>query len=223
MLDLHFFIGALQHASTMKYQLAIFDFDGTLADSFPFFVEQFNRLADRHRFARIDPEDVHAYRHYTAAEMMKRVGLPRWKLPVVAASFISLMRENADSIPLFERVDDVLQHLSDAGIYLSVMSSNAEDNVVRVLGPANAGLIRHFDCGMSIFGKAARIRSLLQKTGIPPSKAIYIGDQLTDLEAARKEGIAFGAVAWGYGAIESFRKHAPEEEFNQVTDIKRIA
>jgi phosphoglycolate phosphatase len=206
----------------MKYQLAIFDFDGTLADSFPFFVGQFNQLAERHRFKKIDPENIHTYRHCTPAEMMKHVGLPRWKLPVVAASFISLMRENAERIPLFERVDDMLLHLAKAGIYLSVMSSNAEDNVVRVLGPANAGLIRHFDCGMSIFGKAARIRSLLQTTGIPASRAIYIGDQLTDLEAARKEGIAFGAVSWGYGAIESFRKHAPEEEFGEVSDIKRI-
>jgi phosphoglycolate phosphatase len=219
MLDLHFF----NSTNSMKYELAIFDFDGTLADSFPFFVEQFNRLAERHRFRGIDPDKVHRYRHYSASEMMKHVGLPHWKLPVVAASFISLMRENVASIALFDRVDDMLRHLADAGVYLSVMSSNAEDNVVRVLGPSNVGLIRHFDCGMSIFGKAARIRSLLQKTGIPAGKAIYIGDQLTDLEAARKEGVAFGAVSWGYGAIESFRKHAPEEEFEQVSDIKRIA
>ncbi|WP_420473517.1 HAD hydrolase-like protein [Noviherbaspirillum sp. ST9] len=207
----------------MKYQLAIFDFDGTLADSFPFFVGQFNLLAERHKFRAIDAENVHAYRHYSAGEMMKHVGLPRWKLPVVATSFIGLMRENADRIPLFDSVDEMLQHLSEAGVYLSVMSSNAEDNVVRVLGPSNAALIRHFDCGMSIFGKAARIRSLLRKTGIAPDRAIYIGDQLTDLGAARKESIAFGAVAWGYGAIESFRKHAPEEEFGEVSDIKRIA
>lgn len=207
----------------MKYQLAIFDFDGTLADSFPFFAGQFNHLAERYRFRKIDPEKVHAYRHYTAAEMMRHVGLPRWKLPVVASGFIALMRENADSIPLFESVGDTLQHLSNAGIYLAIMSSNAEDNIVRVLGPQNSALIRHFDCGMSIFGKAARIRNLLKKTAIPASRAIYIGDQLTDLEAARKEGIAFGAVSWGYGAIESFRQHAPEEEFGQVSDIKRIA
>jgi len=44
----------------MKYRLAIFDFDGTLADSFPFFIRVFNQLAEQHgrhlavRFHRVD-------------------------------------------------------------------------------------------------------------------------------------------------------------------------
>lgn len=207
----------------MKYQLAIFDFDGTLADSFPFFVSQFNKLAVRHGFRTIDASEIDALRHFTAGEMMKHVGMPGWKLPLVAASFISLMREHADSIPLFAGVEDMLRHLSGAGVYLAIISSNAQDNVTHVLGPANAALIRHFECGMSIFGKAARIRHLLERTGIPAGRAIYIGDQVTDLEAARKEGVAFGAVSWGYGTIESLRKHAPEEEFDRVGAIKRLA
>ncbi|HZW23581.1 HAD hydrolase-like protein [Noviherbaspirillum sp.] len=207
----------------MKYQLAIFDFDGTLADSFPFFLRNFNRLAERHRFRKIEAEEVAALRHYSAREMMRHVGMPHWKLPLVAASFIGLMRESAHDIPLFSLVDDMLRHLSGAGVQLSIISSNAEDNVARILGPANCALFRHFECGMSIFGKSSRIRHVLDKTGVPAHRAIYIGDQVTDLEAARREGVAFGAVAWGYGTIESLRRHAPEEEFDEVPAIKRIA
>jgi phosphoglycolate phosphatase len=76
---------------------------------------------------------------------------------------------------------------------------------------------------MSIFGKSTRIRKVLEKTGIPCCEAIYIGDQVADLEAARKENVAFGAVSWGYGTIESLREHLPEEEFDSVSAIKRIA
>jgi len=39
----------------------------------------------------------------------------------------------------------------------------------------------------------------LHATGIVPARTIYIGDQTTDAEAARGAGVAFGAVAWGYG------------------------
>jgi phosphoglycolate phosphatase len=207
----------------MKYRLAIFDFDGTLADSFPFFIRVFNQLAEQHGFKGIDPHLIPAYRHYSARQMMQEVGLPAWKLPLVGRSFISLMKQNAAGIRLFEQVDELLPHLVNQGVTLAIVSSNSYDNVGRILGPENARLIKQFECGMSIFGKPARIRKVLKKTGIAGHEAIYIGDQVTDLEAARQEKIAFGAVAWGYGTIESLREHCPEEEFDQVFAIRRIA
>lgn len=207
----------------MKYRLAIFDFDGTLADSFPFFIQVFNQLAEQHGFKGIAPELVPAFRHYNPRQMMGQVGMPAWKLPLVAKSFIALMRQNAGSIPLFEQVEDTLQHLARQGVTLAIVSSNAYDNVSQILGPTNTKLFSHFECGMSIFGKSPRIQKVLKQTGLPRHETIYIGDQVSDLEAARKVKIAFGAVAWGYGAIESLREHAPEEEFDCVSSLKRIA
>ncbi len=207
----------------MKYRLAIFDFDGTLADSFPFFLGTFNQLARQHGFREIDVDLAPAFRHYTARQAMEMVGLPAWKLPLVAKSFISLMSQNTTRIGLFEHVEETLAHLADRGITLAIVSSNSRDNVRRILGPENTRRFSHFECGMSIFGKPVRIRKVLRKTGIPASEAIYIGDQVTDLEAARKENVAFGAVSWGYAAIEAFREHSPEEEFDTVRAIRRIA
>ncbi len=207
----------------MKYRLAIFDFDGTLADTFPFFIRVFNQLAEQHQFKRIEPELVPTYRGFSPRQMMELVGMPAWKLPFVAKSFISLMKQNAASISLFEQVSDMLLYLVNHGVALAVVTSNSYDNVSQILGPANTKLIRHFECGMSIFGKPSRIQKVLKKTGIPSHEAIYIGDQVPDLEAARKVKVAFGAVSWGYGTIESLREHAPEEEFDSVSAIKRIA
>ncbi len=205
-----------------KYKLAIFDFDGTLADSFPFFMRVFNQIAEQHGFKTIDPDSASNFRHYTAKQLMKEVGLPTWKLPFVAKNFISLMQQNQSSISLFGHVDEMLLHLSNAGVMLAIVSSNSYDNISQVLGPTNTNLMREFECGMSIFGKASRIKKVLKKTGIAPHEAIYIGDQVMDLEAARKENVAFGAVAWGYGAIESLRAHTPEHEFHHVLEIQKI-
>jgi phosphoglycolate phosphatase len=207
----------------MKYRLAIFDFDGTLADSFPFFVRVFNQLASQHGFQGIDVDEAPRFRHYTARQMMEQVGLPAWKLPFVARSYISLMKQNAASISLFEGTPDLLLHLTNQGVTLAIVSSNSYDNVSQILGPDTTRLIRHFECGMSIFGKPVRIQKVLKKTGIPVGEAIYIGDQVTDLEAARQKNVAFGAVAWGYATIESLREHCPEEEFDSVSAISRIA
>ena len=167
--------------------------------------------------------EVTALRGHSPRQMMSHVGLPAWKLPFVAKDFIARMGESIHAIRPFDGVDAALARLADAGVALAVVSSNAYDNVSRVLGPATTRLFRHFECGMSMFGKTASLRSVLKKTGVHASEAIYVGDQSVDLQAARRAGIAFGAVAWGYATIESLREHRPEEEFASVAELARIA
>jgi phosphoglycolate phosphatase len=207
----------------MDYKLAIFDFDGTLADSFPFFASVFNQLAERHGFRKVEPHETEALRRRNARQVMEHLGMPAWKLPIVARAFVGLMRDSAARVPLFEGVSELLQHLAQRGVVLAIVSSNSADNVKQLLGPENVRLISHFECGASIFGKRSLIRKVLRQSCIAPDQAIYIGDQPTDLEAARREKVAFGAVAWGYGHIDSMSPQAPEMVFTRVSEIARIA
>lgn len=206
----------------MRYRLAIFDFDGTLADSFPFFIASFNHLADRHAFHRLRPEEIDALRGCSARELMTRVGMPAWKLPRVARSFMALMQENQERIPLFEGVADTLDYLAAQQLVLAVVSSNSHRNVTGVLGP-HCRHISHFECGASIFGKASRLRRVLRKAGVAAAEAIYIGDQPMDHEAAKAAGMDFGAVSWGYGSAAAFHGLRPDVEFRTVAEIKMIA
>ncbi|WP_119154586.1 HAD hydrolase-like protein [Caldimonas tepidiphila] len=206
-----------------KYRLALFDFDGTLADSFPFFVGVFNELAVKHGFRQLRPEQLPLMRRLDARRNMELVGMPRWKLPLVAASFIRLMKGQGGEIPLFEGIEETLAHLSERGVTLALVTSNSVDNAVRILGPANAGLFAHREGSMSIFGKRAKILRILARSGIAPAEAIYVGDQISDLQAAREAGVAFGAVAWGYAELDALRRHAPEEVFQTVGELRRIA
>ena len=213
----------LTHRLRMRYQLALFDFDGTLADSFPFFLSVFNTIADRHGFKRIDTSRANELRHYGTRQMMDYVGMPAWKLPLASRTFMSLMKESAHAIALFDGVGEVLRYLAERGVRLAVVSSNAEHNVRTVLGPELAELVCCFECGMSVFGKASRIRAVLRSQGIPASSAIYVGDQGTDAEAARKVSVDFGAVHWGYATIEALRAYGCADEFATPRDLRRIA
>src|SRR5689334_10389007 len=85
----------LTHRPRMRYQLALFDFDGTLADSFPFFLSVFNTIADQHGFKRIDTSRAGELRHYGMRQMMDHVGMPAWKLPLASRTFMRLMKESA--------------------------------------------------------------------------------------------------------------------------------
>ncbi len=203
----------------MRYRLAIFDFDGTLADSFSWFLGIVNVLADEHGFQRMEEHEVETLRGQAARQIVAHLKVPAWKLPRVAHQMRQLMARDIGRIPLFPGVDQVLRELAGRGVRLAVVTSNSVENVRQVLGPESAALIHYYGCGASMFGKRPKLRAVLRSAGIPAVEAICIGDEVRDLEAARAEGIAFGAVAWGYTTPRALRAHAPEEVFESVEEI----
>jgi len=203
----------------MKYRLVIFDFDGTLADSFPWFVGIVNRIADKYRFKRIEDHEIETLRGYDARRLMKHLGVSWWKMPLIARHVRALMAQDIHHIALFDGVSEVLKRLHDDGVTLAVVSSNSKSNVLRVLGPGNAALISHFGCGVSLFGKQAKFREILSKTGISPAETLCIGDETRDILAAKGENLACGAVTWGFATVEALRAHGPNEVFANVDGI----
>jgi len=93
-----------------NYKLAIFDFDGTLANTFPFFVESFNTLAEKYRFRKVSHAETEALRGESARSIIKHVGLPMWKVPFVGAHFKKLMAASIHRIQPFDGVGDMLRH-----------------------------------------------------------------------------------------------------------------
>ncbi|HEV2147835.1 MAG TPA: HAD hydrolase-like protein [Longimicrobiaceae bacterium] len=203
----------------MKYRLVIFDFDGTLADSFPWFVRVVNSVADRYRFRRIEEGEIEVLRGYGARRLMRHLAVPAWKLPLIVRHMRILKSRDVREIPLFPGVNGLLRELAERGVELALVTSNSYENAVRILGPENAARFRYWECGASVFGKRARFRRVLRRSGVPRGEALCIGDEIRDLEAARAEGIPFGAVAWGYTRADALRAHAPAESFETVGDI----
>lgn len=203
----------------MKYNLVIFDFDGTLADSFPWAISVVNQYAERYRFKRIAPEDHTLLRSYDARKLMRHLGVRMWRVPGMARDVRKRMAKEIDKISLFPGTSEMLQALADAGITLAMVSSNSEANVRAVLGPANTLRFTFFDCGASVFGKAPKLKSVMKKCRVAPESALLIGDEIRDAHAAQKAGMAFGAVAWGYTTPEAMRALNSDEFFDSVGDI----
>lgn len=205
----------------MKYGVVIFDFDGTLADSFPWFLGVLGRLADEFGFRRLEDHEVETFRGQSARQLLAHLRVPAWKLPRIARRMRQHVAHEIDDISLFPGVDQLLCELDRRGTRLAIVTSNSLDNVRLVLGPGNAALIDHYACGASLFGKRPKIREVLRATDCLPAEAICIGDEIRDLEAARAEGVAFGAVSWGYTKPEALRAQGPEEMFESIAEVLR--
>lgn len=203
----------------MRYKLAIFDFDGTLADSFAWFSRAVDDAAVRYRFRRVEPHETEALRALHARALMRRLGIPAWKVPLIARHMRKRKSRELDQIHLFDGIDRMLVRLADARVAMALVSSDAESNVRTVLGADNAHLIAYYECGVSLFGKASRFRRVLRRSNTPACDAICIGDEIRDLEAARKESIDFGAVTWGYTSPEALARLGPALIFRTAAQI----
>lgn len=206
----------------MKYRLIIFDFDGTLADTFGWFSGAINELADRHGFRRIEPGEREMLRACDARAIMKHLRVPLWKVPRIAADMRALMKRDIGCIAPFAGAVQALRGLTRQGAALGLVSSNAEGNIGLILGTDAMSLFAYREHGVSLFGKAGRLRSVLRKSRIPSAYVLYIGDELRDCAAARAVGVRFGAVAWGYNSLEVLQAQAPDEIFLRMEEIPDV-
>ncbi len=208
----------------MKYRLIIFDSDGTLADTLPWMRSQFNELAEEHGFRKVEPHEYERFRDLHGSALLRELGLPLWKLPRVVTAMRRRMAEHTGKFSTFPGISETLTRLTANGAQLAVVSSNSRENVERVLGVENAQRITHWACGVSMLGKAAKLRQVIRQSGVSRDEAIYIGDEIRDAEAAAKAGIAFGAVTWGQHGAEALAAQRPAEIFATVLEMaKKLA
>jgi phosphoglycolate phosphatase len=203
----------------MPYRLVIFDSDGTLADTLPWMRSIFNDLAGEYRFRKVAADEFDEFRDLHGRELLKRLGLPLWKLPLVIAAMRRRMAAHEGPLQFFPGMDSALKTLAGAGVKLAVVSSNSRANVARVIGPELLPLFYHLDCGASIFGKAAKLRSMVRRAVVSATETIYLGDEIRDAEAARDAGVAFGAVAWGQHRMETLLTEKPALAFQTVEEM----
>lgn len=209
--------------AALAYDLAIFDLDGTLVDSFAFFARSHNRLAARFGFRPLDGAQIETLRGRPAREIIQATGLPLWKLPQVANAFRRLVSEEGHDLQRFAGVDTALAALEQAGVRLALVSSNNAENGRRLLGETNWARLAHVACGSSLFGKHRHLTRVLREARVPAHRAIYVGDQVEDAQAAARAGIAFAGVSWGYATPAALRATDPARMLADVESISALA
>ncbi len=203
-----------------NYSLIIFDFDGTLADSVSWAMTVISPVADKYDFKPVKAEDLERIRGYDPISVFNELGIPLYKVPVIASHLRKMMSGKAEQVVLHNGIKEVLEHLFEKGATIAVVSSNSLKNVRDIMGKENAALIDYLECGATFWGKRHKLSKVLEKSGFSPEEALYVGDEVRDLQAARKVRIAFGAVAWGFNRMDAFMKYNPDEIFRQIYDLK---
>jgi phosphoglycolate phosphatase len=202
-------------------RLVLFDFDGTLADSFPWFLNVINQVAIRYRFRTVAHHEVEGLRGLGSRELIRHLGIPWWKVPLIARHLRRLAAEETGKVMPFGGVPEMLERLSRHGMHLGLVTSNSRRKVEKVLGSRSASLFSDFEYDVGVFAKRRALRRILARNATQAGRAVYIGDETRDAEAAHALGIPFAAVGWGFAKPETLRASGACHVFEGVEAIPR--
>src|SRR5437879_5904973 len=97
----------------MRYQLIVWDFDGTLADTLACALRIYNQLAEQHGFRPV--EDPNQARSLTIRQLLTQHRIPLTKVPRLIGQFIAAQKAEMSSVRLFPGLAAALSSIRSQG------------------------------------------------------------------------------------------------------------
>ena len=202
------------------YELLLFDFDGTVADSLHQGLAHYNSLAGQFGFLPVT--DIDAARQMKTKAFFKAHKIPLRRLPGLYKEFMRLQHAHMPSVRLFSEMRGVIETLTQH-FRVGILSSNTEENIRTCLRANDADDLFHFVFShTSIFGKHKSMRRILKSERLTREQVVYIGDELRDLKAATKLRIDSCAVTWGMHTEKVLTAEQPRYVARQPADLLRL-
>lgn len=216
----------MQTASTAAkpaLRAVLFDFDGTLADSYPAITASVNHVRSLHGLPPLSVADVKRHVGRGAEYLLEHtcpVGDMAAKVAAYRAHHPSVLREGTRLLP---GVYDTLQALHRRGLRLAVCSNKPvaftkellvilaiQDFFNVVLGPEDVGLPKP---------APNMLLTALARLHIRADEALYVGDMTVDIQTARAAGVTVWIVPTGSDEIGVLREAKPDRLLGQMSDL----
>ena len=184
-------------------KLAIFDFDGTLADTMPAIVYATNKSREEVGYPPVERSYVYEHVNESTMEFIKNmhfdVSDDKKELAQKIFSKLYLDYSSEMSVP-FEGITEVVKKLRANGIKTAVFSNKSDV----VLKPTTAEMfpgLFDYVLGAGIY-KAKPDKEgtnvIINALGADAASTVYIGDSDVDVNTAKNANTAAIGVAWGY-------------------------
>lgn len=198
----------------------IFDFDGTIADSFDYIAGFLAEAAGR---PSLGAEQKQQLRGQSMASIGRQFGLSWWHLLRLFFKGRQQMQAVIDQVEPFDGMPDIIRKLHAEGHELFILSHNTVANV--------HAFLRHYKLhtyflevygGVGLFGKGPALRKLLKDQKIEKENALYIGDELRDVQAAQSINLRVIAVNWGFARSADLEALNPTGLADKPADLIKI-
>lgn len=196
----------------MKYELVLFDLDGTLLNTIDDLGEAVNHAMAQHGFPlRTRTEYTKMVGHGVRNLVMK--ALPedvRDDEAVVDAALADFMAYYTAHIDIhtypYAGMQELVGELHRKGILMAVASNKFQEGTEHLVAkffpdiPFVAVLGNR--PGFPLKPDPEIVNEVLRKTGVGKERVVMVGDSPTDMNTAANSGIKFIAVSWGFRNVK---------------------
>jgi phosphoglycolate phosphatase len=215
----------MRDAATRRFDLVVFDWDGTLVDSTTLIGEALQRAC---RDLGLPVPDDAAARYVIGlglADAMKLVApdLPPSRYPELGARYREHYRVREPGIPLFDGARELLAELDAAGYLLAIATGKTRAGLARSLAMSGLdGTFHATRCADEGFPKPHpdMLLHLMERLAVEPHATLMIGDTTHDLDLAQNAGAAGLAVTYGAHPPEGLASRAPLAAVDSVAELR---
>lgn len=213
----------------MRYELIVFDWDGTLMDSTGAIVESIQAAA---RDLGLEPPSIERAQHIIGLGLLDALrhampDLPRERYMDVAERYRQHFLSRDRELQLFEGIAPLLDELAAAGHALAVATGKTRKGLERAM--RTSGLQARFHasrCADECHSKPnpQMLEELMQEFGVGANVTLMIGDTTHDILMARNAGVGALGVAYGAHPREQLVAEGPlfcAEDVAQLTQWLR--
>lgn len=204
----------------------IFDIDGTITDTNPLFLRSISQTF--REFMGVEkPEDFFVFTvGIPSPETLKALNIPPEMERAFVARWQELIREGMREVRLFSGVREVIEELHQEGLKMALVTSKIRSEMSYQF---DHFMINHFFETIICAEDTPRPKPhpdplllALDRLGVKNKEAIFIGDSIYDIQAAKKALIPFALASWGTLELEKVLELHPEFVLEEPEDIGEI-
>lgn len=207
-----------------KFDLIVWDWDGTLADSTQIIVDSIRRASEE---AGLDVPDQHAASGIIGLGLYEAIhhlfgALESTQLQQVVGRYKYHYAAREDDIPLFEGAMDTINFLRQQGCQLAVATGKGRNGLNRAI--TFNDLERHFDATRCVDECHSKphpqmLLELMDELQVVPERTLMIGDTSFDMQMAQNANVARVAVSYGAHPVERLLPHEPLAHFDHFAGL----
>jgi phosphoglycolate phosphatase len=199
-------------------KLIIFDFDGTIANTEDASYQVYQLMTEQYGVTQMSKEELLTIKKMPLKQRIKAQGIPYYMLPKLLSESQSKLSQFMNEAKPFEGIANAIKKLKTEK-KLIIVSSNHKKIIKKFLEKEKLDVFIKVFGGAALFGKSATIIKALKKMNIDPKNAIYIGDEVRDVQACKEINLDIISVSWGYDDISLLQQEDSKLIANNVNEM----